>query len=144
MKKFKIKTDSASDDLYFIPADPYLEDEDFVGHTEEPQEHTGKLHELEWEVEVDEPRVTDHDSRTTDMVNHPPHYTSGGIETIDYMQAKSTPEEFKGHLRLTTMKYLSRAGQKNTERPDIILEEYEKALWYLLKLIDVMKMEKKG
>lgn len=137
MKKFKIKTDSASDDLYFIPADPYLEDEDFVGHTEEPQEHTGKLHELEWEVEVDEPRVTD-------MVNHPPHYTFGGIETIDYMQAKSTPEEFKGHLRLTTLKYLSRAGQKNTEQEDKHLEDYEKALWYLLKLIDVMKMEKNG
>lgn len=141
MKKFKIKTDSASDDLYFIPADPYLADEDFVGYTDEPHEYAGKLHELEWEVEVDEPRVTDHVS--ADMVNHPPHYTFGGIETIDYMQAKSTPEEFKGHLRLSTIKYLSRAGQKNTEQDDV-LQDYEKALWYLLKLIDVMKMDKKG
>lgn len=137
MKKFKIKTDSTSDNLYFIPADPYLEDEDFVGYTDKPPEYAGKLHELEWEVEVDEPRDTDHVS--ADMVNHPPHYTFGGIETIDYMQAKSTPEEFKGHLRLTTIKYLSRAGQK-----DDVLVEYEKALWYLLKLIDVMKMDKKG
>lgn len=142
MKKFKIKTDSTSDDLYFIPADPYLEDDEFVGHTEEPHEYTDKLLELEWEVEVDEPRVTDHGS--TDMVNHPPHYTFGGIETIDYMQAKSTPEEFKGHLRLTALKYLSRAGQKNTEQVDKHLEDYEKALWYLLKLIDVMKTEKNG
>ena len=26
-----------------------------------------------------------------DMVNNPPHYTRGGIEAIDYMEAKSTP-----------------------------------------------------
>jgi len=25
----------------------------------------------------------------TDMVNHPPHYTAGGIETIDFIEAKS-------------------------------------------------------
>ena len=45
-------------------------------------------------------------NRVKDMVNHPPHYTHGGIETIDYMEAKSTPEEFSGHLRLTSIKYL--------------------------------------
>jgi len=48
-----------------------------------------------------------------DTVNHPPHYKVGGIETIDYMKAKSTPEEFKGHLRLTAIKYLSRTGYKD-------------------------------
>jgi len=69
-----------------------------------------------------------------DMVNHPPHYKVGGIETIDYMQAKSTPEEFAGYLRLNCMKYLSRAGHK-----DNALEDYKKAAWYLNKLIEVTK-----
>lgn len=65
-----------------------------------------------------------------DDVNQPEHYTYGGIETIDYMQAKSSPEEFRGHLRLTAMKYLSRAGHK-----DDILKDYKKAAVYLNWLI---------
>ena len=65
-----------------------------------------------------------------DVVNQPAHYTIGGIETIDYMMAKSSPEEFKGHLRLTALKYLSRAGHK-----DNILQEYKKAAVYLNWLI---------
>ena len=67
---------------------------------------------------------------TKDDVNQPEHYTYGGIETIDYMQAKSSPEEFRGHLRLTAMKYLSRAGHK-----DDILKDYKKAAVYLNWLI---------
>lgn len=72
--------------------------------------------------------------KVTDVVNHPPHYTSGGIETIDYMEAKSTHEEFCGHLRLTAIKYLSRAGLKDDE-----LQDYEKAAWYLDRLIETRK-----
>jgi hypothetical protein len=68
------------------------------------------------------------------MVNHPPHYKVGGIEAIDYLQAKSTPAEFSGYLRLNCMKYLSRAGHK-----DNALEDYKKAAWYLNKLIEVTK-----
>ena len=70
-----------------------------------------------------------------DMIN-PSHYKKGGIETIDYMKAKSTPEEFKGHLRLTALKYLSRYGQKDNE-----LQELEKAKWYLDRLIQELKNE---
>jgi hypothetical protein len=72
----------------------------------------------------------------TDMVNHPPHYTFGGIETIDYMKAKSTHEEFCGHLRLTAIKYLSRVGHKGDA-----LEDYKKAQWYLNKLIKELSDE---
>jgi hypothetical protein len=72
----------------------------------------------------------------TDMVNHPPHYTFGGIETIDYMKAKSTPEEFCGHLRLTAIKYLSRVGHKGDA-----LEDYKKAQWYLNRLIKELSDE---
>ena len=66
----------------------------------------------------------------SDAVNHPAHYKVGGIETIEYMKAKSTPEEFKGHLRLTAIKYLSRTGYK-----DDALQDLKKAQWYLNRLI---------
>jgi len=69
-----------------------------------------------------------------DAVKNPPHYTVGGIETIDYMAAKSTPEEFHGHLRLTALKYLSRAGHKGEA-----LEDYKKAAVYLGWLINHME-----
>lgn len=68
--------------------------------------------------------------KKVDLINHPPHYTVGGIETIDFMRAKSTPEEFMGHLRLTTIKYLSRTGYKGAA-----LEDLKKAQWYLNYLI---------
>jgi hypothetical protein len=69
-----------------------------------------------------------------EMVNSPDHYTVGGIEAIDYLQAKSTPAEFAGYLRLNCLKYLSRAGYKGNT-----LEDYKKAAWYLNKLIEVTK-----
>ena len=71
-----------------------------------------------------------------DHIN-PEHYKIGGIETIDYMKAKSTPEEFKGHLRLTALKYLSRYGKKDDE-----LQELKKAKWYLDKLVQDLENEK--
>ena len=70
----------------------------------------------------------------SDMVNHPPHYMVGGIETIDYMEAKSTPEEFRGHLRLTALKYLSRTGYR-----DDAIQDLKKAQWYLNKLIETLE-----
>ena len=73
-----------------------------------------------------------------DAVNHPPHYKVGGIETIEYMKAKSTPEEFKGHLRLTAIKYLSRTGYK-----DDALQDLKKAQWYLNRLVKECEDESK-
>lgn len=68
--------------------------------------------------------------KTADDVRQPSHYTVGGIETIDYMAAKASVEEFRGHLRLTALKYLSRAGHK-----DDALKDYRKAAVYLDWLI---------
>lgn len=64
-----------------------------------------------------------------DMVNHPPHYTAGGIETIDFIQAKLTPEEFRGYLRGNILKYSSRAGLKGDATEDL-----SKMVWYANKL----------
>jgi hypothetical protein len=70
----------------------------------------------------------------SDMVNSPPHYTAGGIETIDFMEAKSSQEEFCGHLRLTAIKYLSRGPYKANA-----VEDYKKARWYIDRLIRTLE-----
>jgi hypothetical protein len=61
-----------------------------------------------------------------DLINTPPHYTDGGIETIDYIRAKLTREEFIGLCRGNILKYVSRAGKKGSA-----LEDYKKAEVYL-------------
>jgi len=69
-----------------------------------------------------------------DAIN-PSHYKVGGIEAIDYMHAKSTPEEFEGYLRLSAIKYLSRVGHKNGDHDAARAEEYRKALWFVERLV---------
>ena len=72
-----------------------------------------------------------------DKINSPSHYTVGGIEAIDFMAAKSTPEELRGYLRLSVLKYLSRAGHK-----DDALQEYKKAQVFLGWLVHHMETGK--
>jgi hypothetical protein len=59
------------------------------------------------------------------MVNHPPHYTQGGIECIDAIQAALTPEEFRGYCKGNALKYTWRERSKGQD------ESLEKAIWYL-------------
>lgn len=66
-----------------------------------------------------------------DPVNSPQHYTTGGIETIDYLKAKMTQEQFRGFLTGNVLKYVSRYPHKNG------LEDLKKASWYLDKLIQL-------
>jgi hypothetical protein len=65
-----------------------------------------------------------------EQVNSPDHYTAGGIETIDYLQAKLTADEFRGFLLGNALKYLSRAGKKGGRLVDL-----EKCAWYLDRAI---------
>lgn len=67
---------------------------------------------------------------TADSVNSPDHYTAGGIETIDFIKAKLTTEQFRGLLLGNVLKYLSRTGKKGDA-----LEDLKKARWYLDRLI---------
>lgn len=73
------------------------------------------------------------DSDHVDHINNPKHYTFGGIETIEYMKAKSSKEEFLGYLRLNALKYLSRAFHK-----DDALQDFKKAGWYIERLVKEM------
>jgi hypothetical protein len=66
-----------------------------------------------------------------DNVNHPKHYTSTKIETIDIIQDKLTAEAFEGFCIGNAMKYLTRYKLKNG------LEDLQKARWYLDKIISV-------
>lgn len=66
----------------------------------------------------------------SDPVNHPPHYKSGGIETIDFIEAKDL------NYRLgNVVKYVSRAGKKDSDP----IQDLEKAAWYLQREINARK-----
>ena len=64
-----------------------------------------------------------------DPVNHPAHYTAGGIETIDFIEAKRL-----GYNLGNVVKYITRAGHKGSQ-----LEDLRKAQWYLTREINSVK-----
>lgn len=66
----------------------------------------------------------------SDNVNHPEHYTQGGIECIDAIKASMTREEFVGYLKGNCLKYLWRYRNKGKAQEDL-----KKAQWYLDKLV---------
>lgn len=47
------------------------------------------------------------------------HYDSGGIETLDIIKAKLTPEQFKGYCLGNMIKYSCRANWKGAFARDI-------------------------
>jgi hypothetical protein len=61
----------------------------------------------------------------TDMVNNPPHYTTGGVETIDFIEAKKLDYNL-GNV----VKYITRADHKGDKYEDLC-----KARWYLNRAI---------
>jgi len=71
-----------------------------------------------------------------DEVNHPSHYTSSKIESIDII-ADVTGEHFEGFLVGNCLKYLHRYRNKNG------VTDLKKCRWYLDKLIEVLENEKK-
>lgn len=61
----------------------------------------------------------------SDMVNHPPHYTAGGIECIDAIRAALGTAGFVAYCRGNAIKYAWRAGLKGDAA-----ECMQKAEWY--------------
>ena len=59
--------------------------------------------------------------KNTDPVNHPAHYKVGGIETIDFIEAKKLNYNL-GNV----VKYITRADHKGNTQEDLL-----KARWYL-------------
>jgi hypothetical protein len=64
-----------------------------------------------------------------DTVNHPAHYKVGGIETIDFIEAKKL-----GYNLGNVVKYITRADHKGNK-----LEDLRKAQWYLTREIEAAK-----
>jgi len=65
----------------------------------------------------------------SDPVNHPAHYKYGGIETIDFIEAKEL-----GYNLGNVVKYVTRSDHKGNRKQDL-----EKALWYLTREINSIK-----
>jgi ATP-dependent protease HslVU (ClpYQ) ATPase subunit len=61
-----------------------------------------------------------------DPVNHPEHYKVGGIETIDFIEAKA----LSYHLG-NAVKYITRADHKGNR-----LQDLQKAKWYIDRAIE--------
>lgn len=76
------------------------------------------------------PRAEDGPSKH-DTVNHPSHYTAGGIECIDAIEAATQGlQGLQAVCTANVIKYVWRQSHKNG------LEDLKKAQWYLQKLID--------
>ena len=64
-----------------------------------------------------------------ESVDHPRHYTQGGIECIDAIRASMSPSGFADYCKGNIMKYVWRYRDKGG------LEDLKKAAWYLNALI---------
>lgn len=74
---------------------------------------------------------------TNDVVNHPPHYTQGGIECIDAITAATVGKTgIEAVCVANVVKYLWRYEEKNG------LEDVKKARWYLERLINELESNK--
>ena len=68
---------------------------------------------------------------TSDLVNHPPHYRDGGIEVIDFIEAKDL------NYRLgNVVKYVVSCGKKANSDP---VQDLEKAAFYLKREMEARK-----
>ena len=79
------------------------------------------------------------EEKTDDMVNHPSHYTSGGVECIDAITSalSSYEDSVDSWLVGQVIKYLWRAPLKGKYEEDI-----KKAQFYLNRLVE--KIDEKG
>lgn len=77
-----------------------------------------------WDREIKETKVSD-------PVNHPSHYTDGKIEVIDFIEDK----KLGFHLG-NAIKYIARAGKKD---PTKTKQDLEKAVWYIERYIAGMR-----
>lgn len=72
----------------------------------------------------------DNPERVADTVNHPAHYTAGGVECIDAIAAAATGlEGIEAACTANAIKYLWRWKRKNG------LEDLRKARWYINHLL---------
>jgi hypothetical protein len=71
-----------------------------------------------------------------EQVNHPSHY---GGENNPYEAIKVIDAWNLGFALGNTVKYISRAGKKDSDKE---LQDLEKALWYLQHHIEILKSKR--
>ena len=91
----------------------------------DPEDNRGMGGLFLYSPEPDAPEDTPDENEDVDMVNSPPHYNHGGIETIELIEMYLSPEEFIGYLKGTVLKYRERAPYKGKMN-----EDYDKAYKY--------------
>jgi hypothetical protein len=85
-------------------------------------------HKIRMQRAIENPVIETIDKQP-DPVNNPVHYTTGGIETIDFIEAKQLNYNL-GNV----VKYITRADHKGNK-----LEDLRKAQWYLSREIVTLK-----
>lgn len=87
------------------------------------------------EARLDGSHLKEQDDKP-DMVNHPQHYTQGGIECIDALKAATVGKRgIEAVCVANVIKYLWRYEEKNG------VEDVCKAKWYLERLLKEMDVE---
>lgn len=69
---------------------------------------------------------------SNDMVNHPAHYETNGIECIDAMIASQGAEAVRNYCVCNAFKYIWRHQHKGKNDEDI-----QKAIWYLNRYLNL-------
>lgn len=74
----------------------------------------------------------------SDMVSHPPHYTKGRVEVIDFIEdcVADAPDAVVGGLQWQVIKYIGRLWLKENS-----LQDAKKCRWYLERLIAKLESE---
>jgi hypothetical protein len=101
-----------------IPTKEYAEQKLRAGNFKQIAAFTSNRPILNPEIAIEEPKA--------DPVNHPAHYKVGGIETIDFIEAKSL-----GYHLGNAVKYITRADHKGNR-----LQDLQKAKWYIDRAIE--------
>ena len=85
----------------------------------------------ETRLDLWEPMPEQKSETETDVVNHPSHYTQGGIECIDAMKSAFGSDELAVYCKIAAFKYIWRCELKNGS------EDVKKAIWYLQKFLEL-------
>ena len=81
--------------------------------------------------EIKNDKENNKEDNNDDNVEHPQHYTSGGVECIDAMQITQGKEAVMSFCICNAFKYLWRHENKNGT------EDIKKAIWYLKKYVEL-------
>lgn len=78
-----------------------------------------------------EPATSQEPEVENDVINHPSHYTQGGIECIDAMESAFGAAQLAVYCKIAAFKYIWRCEHKNGT------EDVKKAIWYMNKFLEL-------